>query len=130
MPSHHCQVQHTRASFTINENCASDVQDDTETFAESDCTRGGFQGSFKVGLHLGSTHWKCKSTMSPCIRCCCWTKPPHDLPPFQTVGAILEGPPRIPITDGRLNMGTWQGIWLCEHRDHTTHKIVIALNGM
>ncbi|THU48969.1 hypothetical protein C4D60_Mb06t04610 [Musa balbisiana] len=37
----------------------------------------------------------------------------------------------IPITDGRLNMGTWQGIWLCEHRDHATpRKIVITLNGM
>lgn len=24
----------------------------------------------------------------------------------------------IPITEGKLNLGTWQGIWLCEHRDH------------
>ncbi len=24
----------------------------------------------------------------------------------------------IPITDGRFHLGTWQGIWLCEHRDH------------
>ncbi|GJN19217.1 hypothetical protein PR202_gb06465 [Eleusine coracana subsp. coracana] len=45
----------------------------------------------------------------------------------------------IPITDGRLNMGTWQilirfalqGIWLCEHRDHANpRKIVITLNGV
>ncbi|KAK1259805.1 hypothetical protein QJS04_geneDACA001420 [Acorus gramineus] len=37
----------------------------------------------------------------------------------------------IPITDGRLNMGTWQGIWLCEHRDHgTARKVVVTLNGV
>jgi len=37
----------------------------------------------------------------------------------------------IPITNGRLNMGTWQGIWLCEHRDYaTSRQIVITLNGI
>ncbi|XP_044419332.1 UPF0047 protein YjbQ isoform X1 [Triticum aestivum] len=38
---------------------------------------------------------------------------------------------RIPITDGHLNLGTWQGIWLCEHRDHASaRKIVVTLNGI
>uniref|UniRef100_A0A0E0CGZ6 Secondary thiamine-phosphate synthase enzyme n=1 Tax=Oryza meridionalis TaxID=40149 RepID=A0A0E0CGZ6_9ORYZ len=37
----------------------------------------------------------------------------------------------IPITDGHLNMGTWQGIWLCEHRDNaSSRKIVVTLNGV
>uniref|UniRef100_A0A453NPJ6 Secondary thiamine-phosphate synthase enzyme n=1 Tax=Aegilops tauschii subsp. strangulata TaxID=200361 RepID=A0A453NPJ6_AEGTS len=37
----------------------------------------------------------------------------------------------IPITDGHLNLGTWQGIWLCEHRDHASaRKIVVTLNGI
>ncbi|KAK6130574.1 hypothetical protein DH2020_035666 [Rehmannia glutinosa] len=37
----------------------------------------------------------------------------------------------IPITDGKLNIGTWQGIWLCEHRDAATpRKIVVTLNGI
>ncbi|KAJ8453257.1 hypothetical protein Cgig2_008141 [Carnegiea gigantea] len=37
----------------------------------------------------------------------------------------------IPITNGKLNMGTWQGIWLCEHRDYpTARKVVITLNGI
>ncbi|CAL5053918.1 unnamed protein product [Urochloa decumbens] len=37
----------------------------------------------------------------------------------------------IPITNGRLNTGYWQGIWLCEHRDHATpRQIVITLNGI
>ncbi|KAL3603150.1 hypothetical protein D5086_004009 [Populus alba] len=40
-------------------------------------------------------------------------------------------PRRVPITDGKLNMGTWQGIWLCEHRDHpTARKVVVTLNGI
>ncbi|RZC62844.1 hypothetical protein C5167_024612 [Papaver somniferum] len=37
----------------------------------------------------------------------------------------------VPITDRRLNMGTWQGIWLCEHRDYATpRKVVVTLNGI
>ncbi|CAL5384268.1 unnamed protein product [Camellia sinensis] len=37
----------------------------------------------------------------------------------------------IPITNGQLNMGTWQGIWLCEHRDEATpRKVVVTLNGI
>lgn len=36
----------------------------------------------------------------------------------------------IPITDGKLSLGTWQGVWLCEHRDHAgSRKLVITLNG-
>ena len=36
----------------------------------------------------------------------------------------------IPISDGKLNLGTWQGIWLCEHRNHAgSRKIVITING-
>lgn len=36
----------------------------------------------------------------------------------------------IPITNGKLNLGTWQGIWLCEHRDHaSSRKIVVTLQG-
>ncbi|KAI4321707.1 hypothetical protein MLD38_035056 [Melastoma candidum] len=37
----------------------------------------------------------------------------------------------IPITNGKLNMGQWQGIWLCEHRDIATPRsIVVTLNGI
>ncbi|MCY5962375.1 secondary thiamine-phosphate synthase enzyme YjbQ, partial [Salmonella enterica subsp. enterica serovar 1,4,[5],12:i:-] len=37
----------------------------------------------------------------------------------------------IPITNGKLKMGTWQGIWICEHRDHpTARNIVVTLNGI
>ncbi len=37
----------------------------------------------------------------------------------------------IPITEGKLNMGTWQGIWLCEHRSaSSSRQLVITLTGM
>ena len=36
----------------------------------------------------------------------------------------------IPISEGRLNLGTWQGIWLCEHRNRAgSRKIVVTING-
>lgn len=36
----------------------------------------------------------------------------------------------IPITDGQLNLGTWQGIYLGEHRDHGgSRKIVVTIAG-
>lgn len=44
----------------------------------------------------------------------------------------LVGPSvRIPITNGKLNLGTWQGIWLCEHRNHAgSRRIVVTLQGV
>ena len=44
----------------------------------------------------------------------------------------LVGPSvTIPITNGKLNLGTWQGIWLCEHRNHAgSRKIVVTLQGV
>jgi secondary thiamine-phosphate synthase enzyme len=36
----------------------------------------------------------------------------------------------IPITNGKLNLGTWQGIWLCEFRDEPTQRnIVVTIHG-
>ncbi|KAJ3708122.1 hypothetical protein LUZ61_011827 [Rhynchospora tenuis] len=102
----HFFLQHTSASLTINENYDSDVQADTETFLSRIVPEGH------------SAPWR--HTMEG----------PDDMPAHiksSMFGCALT----IPITDGRLNMGTWQGIWLCEHRDHATpRKIVITLNGI
>ncbi|KAJ8893585.1 hypothetical protein PR048_006185 [Dryococelus australis] len=38
--------------------------------------------------------------------------------PAHVKACFLGSSLTIPITDGKLNLGTWQGIWLCEHRDH------------
>ncbi|KAJ0987149.1 hypothetical protein J5N97_005505 [Dioscorea zingiberensis] len=102
----HLFLQHTSASLTINENYDADVRADTETFLNRIVPEGR------------SAPWQ--HTMEG----------PDDMPAHiksSMFGCALT----IPITDGRLNMGTWQGIWLCEHRDHATPRtIVVTLNGM
>lgn len=102
----HLFIQHTSASLTINENYDSDVRDDTETFLS------------KIVPEGRSAPWK--HTLEG----------PDDMPAHiksSMFGCSLT----IPITDGQLNMGTWQGIWLCEHRDRATaRKVVVTLNGV
>ncbi|CAN6712552.1 unnamed protein product [Malus baccata var. baccata] len=99
-------VQHTSASLTINENYDSDVRDDTETFLNTIVPEGT------------SAPWK--HTLEG----------PDDMPAHiksSMFGCTLM----VPITNGKLNMGTWQGIWLCEHRDYpTARKVVVTLNGI
>ncbi|KAJ6414245.1 hypothetical protein OIU84_006964 [Salix udensis] len=102
----HLFLHHTSASLTINENYDSDVRDDTETFLN------------KIVPEGRSAPWK--HTLEG----------PDDMPAHiksSMFGCSLT----IPITDGKLNMGTWQGIWLCEHRDYpTARKVVVTLNGI
>ncbi|GLU00159.1 hypothetical protein SLE2022_175460 [Rubroshorea leprosula] len=102
----HLFLQHTSASLTINENYDSDVRDDTETFLN------------KIVPEGRSAPWK--HTLEG----------PDDMPAHiksSMFGCALT----IPITNGQLNMGTWQGIWLCEHRDAPTpRKVVVTLNGI
>ncbi|KAG0466218.1 hypothetical protein HPP92_017798 [Vanilla planifolia] len=99
----HLFLHHTSASLTINENCDSDVRHDTETFLN------------KVVPEGRSAPWRHN------------LEGPDDMPAHiksSMFGCSLT----IPITHGRLNMGTWQGIWLCEHRDHgTPRQIVVTL---
>uniref|UniRef100_A0ACD5ZE19 Uncharacterized protein n=1 Tax=Avena sativa TaxID=4498 RepID=A0ACD5ZE19_AVESA len=102
----HLFLHHTSASLTLNENYDPDVQTDTETFLNRVVPEGP------------SAPWR--HTIEG----------PDDMPAHiksSMFGCALT----IPITDGRLNMGTWQGIWLCEHRDGPTPRtIVITLSGI
>ncbi|KAK9097639.1 hypothetical protein Syun_024684 [Stephania yunnanensis] len=99
-------LQHTSASLTINENYDSDVRDDTETFLK------------KIVPEGSSAPWK-------------HTLEGSDDMPAHIKSSLFGCNLTVPITDGRLNMGTWQGIWLCEHRDYATPRtIVITLNGV
>ncbi|CAO2839609.1 unnamed protein product [Amaranthus hypochondriacus] len=102
----HLFLQHTSASLTINENYDPDVQEDTETFLNRIVPEGS------------SAPWR--HTIEG----------PDDMPAHiksSMFGCALT----IPISNGSLNMGTWQGIWLCEHRDHPTpRKVVVTLNGI
>ena len=54
---------------------------------------------------------------------------PDDMP-AHLKSSILGSSINIPITNGSLNLGTWQGIYLCEHRDRGgSRNIVATING-
>ncbi len=85
-------IQHTSASLTLNENASPDVRRDFESW-------------FSEAVPEGAPYWTHTLEGS------------DDMPAH--VKASLLGPSlTLPVADGRLALGTWQGIYLCEHRDH------------
>jgi secondary thiamine-phosphate synthase enzyme len=93
-------IQHTSASLTLNENASPDVRRDFESwFDDAVPERAGF-----------------------------WThtlEGPDDMPAH--IKASLLGPSLIiPLANGRPALGTWQGIYLCEHRDHGGPRSIVA----
>lgn len=99
----HVQILHTSASLTINENASPDVRRDFETW-------------FNVTIPEDFA----------------WThtlEGTDDMPAH--VKASLMGPSlTVPVGEGRLRLGTWQGIYLCEHRDAGgSRRLVLTLNG-
>jgi secondary thiamine-phosphate synthase enzyme len=94
-------LQHTSASLTINENADSDVRRD-----------------FELALnHLVPEDLPYDHTLEG----------PDDMPAH--VKASLMGPSvMIPVANGELALGTWQGIYLCEHRNHGgPRKLLLTL---
>ena len=86
----HIFIRHTSASLTLNENASPDVRRDFETWANA-----------YVPEDFAWTHT---------------LEGPDDMPAH--VKAALMGPSlTLPIAGGRFALGTWQGIYLCEHRD-------------
>ena len=84
-------ILHTSASLALNENASADVRRDFETW---------FNRAVPEGL-AGWTHT---------------LEGPDDMPAH--VKAALLGPTlTLPLSEGGLVLGTWQGIYLCEHRD-------------
>lgn len=97
-----CQVfiQHTSASLTINENADPTVRADFETY---------FNKSIRENdpdyLHD--------------------YEGPDDMP-AHLKASILGCSVTIPIQNGRLALGTWQGVYLCEHRDHGGPRTIVV----
>ncbi|KAL1122061.1 hypothetical protein AAG570_003467 [Ranatra chinensis] len=99
----HVQILHTSASLALNESWDPDVRDDMEMMLNKIVPEG-----------LPYRH-SCEG--------------PDDMP-AHVKACFLGSSLTIPITDGKLNLGTWQGIWLCEHRDHAgSRKVVVTING-
>lgn len=96
----HLFIQHTSASITINENADPDV-------------RGDMERHFNQMVPENQPYYE--HTLEG----------PDDMPAhIKTVLAGLSL--SLPITDGRLNLGTWQGIYLGEHRDNAGGRRVVA----
>jgi len=97
-------LKHTSASLTINENASPDVRLDMEEISSSLIPDGYNYHHSLEGADDMPAHFK--SSM---------------------FGVSLN----IPITNGKLNLGTWQGIYLNEHRNYpTTREIVITVWGI
>lgn len=96
----HLFIQHTSASLAINENADPDV-------------RGDLERHFNVMAPENAPYYEHT------------TEGPDDMPAH--IKSVLIGPSlTIPITDGHLALGTWQGIYLCEHRDRAGGRRVVA----
>jgi secondary thiamine-phosphate synthase enzyme len=100
----HLFIRHTSASLAINENADPDV-------------RGDLERHFNVMVPENAPHYE--HTLEG----------PDDMPAH--IKSVLIGPSlSIPVSHGRLALGTWQGIYLCEHRDHGGGREMVAtLNG-
>ena len=96
----HLFIRHTSASLTLNENASPDVRRD-------------FQSWFDQAVPEGAPYWT--HTLEGA----------DDMPAH--VKASLLGPSlAIPVSAGRLALGTWQGIYLCEHRDRGGPRSVLV----
>jgi len=95
----HLFLQHTSASLSINENADSDVPLDLET-------------SFSA---IAPEDFPYRHTCEG----------PDDMP-AHVKASLLGASLTIPIREGRLALGTWQGIYLCEHRNHGGRRRVVA----
>lgn len=97
-------IKHTSASLTINEDADPTVRDD-------------FESHFNQIVPENAPYYK--HTIEG----------PDDMP-AHLKSSILGSSVTIPITNGTLNLGTWQGIYLCEHRNHgSSRSIVLTLTG-
>lgn len=100
----HVFIQHTSASLTVNENADPDVRVDMETYFNKIAP--------EAGLPLQHT-----------------LEGPDDMP-AHVKASLLGSSVQLPVADGRLATGTWQGIYLCEHRNQGgSRRLVVTLHG-
>ncbi len=100
----HLFIRHTSASLTLNENASPDVRDDFESYLNE-------------AVPEDASYWTHTA------------EGPDDMPAH--IKASLLGPSlSLPVSDGGLALGTWQGIYLCEHRDRGgARTLVTTLHG-
>jgi secondary thiamine-phosphate synthase enzyme len=93
-------IKHTSASLTLNENASPDVRRDFETWANE-------------AVPEAAAYWSHVLEGS------------DDMPAH--IKASLFGPTvTVPIRDGHFELGTWQGVYLCEHRNNGGPRTVVV----
>lgn len=101
----HIFIKHTSAGLTINDNADMNVRDDFESY-------------FNVHVPEDAPYYK--HTLEG----------PDDMP-AHIKASMLGSSVSIPITDGKLNLGLWQGIYLCEHRNFPSgRELVLTVYGI
>ncbi|MBV9802789.1 MAG: YjbQ family protein [Solirubrobacterales bacterium] len=96
----HLLIQHTSASLTLNENASPDVRRD-------------FESHFNAAVPEDARYWT-------------HTLEGADDMPAHIKAAVLGPSLTLPVARGRLALGTWQGIYLCEHRDRGGSRSIVA----
>jgi secondary thiamine-phosphate synthase enzyme len=96
----HLFIRHTSAALTINENASPDVRRDFESY-------------FNSAVPERAPYWT-------------HTLEGLDDMPAHIKSSLLGPSLTIPVAGGRLALGTWQGIYLCEHRDHGGARSLVA----
>ena len=96
----HVFIRHTSAALTLNENASPDVRRDFESW-------------FDEAVPERAAYWT-------------HTLEGDDDMPAHLKASLLGPSVSIPVADGRLALGTWQGIYLCEHRDRGGGRTVIV----
>ena len=96
----HLFIQHTSASLTVNENADPTVRQDFETH-------------FDRAVPENAPHYTHM------------TEGPDDIP-AHIKASLMGSSVMVPITGGRLALGTWQGIYLCEHRSRSKQRRIVA----
>lgn len=100
----HIFIQHTSASIAINENADPSVRSD-------------FEAHFNQMVPENQPYYR--HTLEG----------PDDMP-SHIKAALLGSELTIPIENGQLALGTWQGIYLCEHRNHGgSRNLVLTIQG-
>ena len=96
----HVFIQHTSASLTLNENADPSVRRD-------------FEAHFNAAVPERAAYWTHTA------------EGPDDMP-AHVKASMLGSSLSIPVADGRLALGTWQGIYLCEHRDRGGRRSLVV----
>lgn len=93
-------IKHTSASLTLNENADPTV-------------RADFERHFNKMIPENAPYYQHN------------TEGPDDMP-AHIKSSLLGSSVTIPISNGELNLGIWQGLYLCEHRDHAEQRSLVV----